>query len=694
MMKFTTSKAWERLNPYFNLIVMLGISALGFFCLQLLNDPKKLAILGLTSVVSLGAIGVWRWFWFGLALVRSRIYLYWVFARWRRRASRIPVEDLPPVFIIVPTYKEKPWITQQVFGAIAREAKSLVKPTTVVVITTEQEIIDIGEILRAEDPDFKFIRMVPILDPGAGKRKALAVGLRAAASINQSSDAIVALMDGDAVIGEGALRKCLPFFLMFPKMGALTTDEMACVVQNNLGSYLFAEWLHIRFSQRHLYMSSHSLSHKLLCLTGRFSLFRSEAALEPSFADLMENDNLNDWLWGKFKFLSGDDKSTWYWVLRRGYDLLYIPDVMVYTIETLSGSAAERAYQNMRRWFGNMLRNGNRALALGPNKTGWFIWYCLLDQRLSIWTSLIVPGLLLVYLFQANWVAVGTLFSWLLFTRPLMLIIMFWGRESYVKIIHLPILLLAQWSGSAIKVWTQMNMAQQKWSNRGDQSRAVGGSAWKRRIKSSSSRFLLLSQVFSFGIVLLCLLQIVNPMRDLSELWWHSQVVAKSPATEITEIDAIDKGIVPNDDKDDSVKLQNLINSLPSQGRIQIDLPIGEIDLLKPVEINRSDTTIKGQGVGRTILQARFGKQVGEAAILIRPKASKSKALVKNVRLRNFTLLQLLPDLANAPDGIVLDHVEQAEIKNLDLDRSGRRSLIRRQTQNITVEYVSLSDRP
>lgn len=688
MTKSTNSKAWEKLTLYFNWMLMLGISGLGFFSLQLLNDPEKLAILGLSSLVTLGMIGAWRWFWLVLAFVRSRIYLHWVFASWRRRANRIPAEELPALAIIAPTFKEKPWITQQVFRAIASEAKTLTQPVTLVIVTTEPEIEAIGEILKIEDPDGKFIKLVSLLDPGGGKRLALANGLRALARENLPENSIVALMDGDSVISPGTFRKCLPFFEMFPRVGALTTDEMPVVV----GSYLFSEWLHVRFCQRHVYMCSHSLSRKVLCLTGRFSFYRAEAALDPSFADLLENDNLNDWLWGEFKFLSGDDKSTWYWMLRKGYDLLYIPDVMVYTIETISGSFADRAYQNMRRWFGNMLRNGNRAIALGPNKTGWFIWYCLLDQRISIWTALIAPSLLLIYILQGNWTAAAIISAWILFTRPLVLIAFFWGRESQLKPIHLPILLLSQWSSSVIKVWTQMNLAQQKWSNRGNQSRAVGGSVWKRRIKTGSSRFLLISQVFTYLVALLCLLQILNPMRDLSELWWRSHVVAQAPTAQI--IQATDRGILPNDGKDDSVQLQNLINRLPSQGRIQIDLPIGEIDLLQPVQINRSDTTIKGQGVGRTILQAHFGKQKGEAAILIRPKASKPKAKVKNVQLRNFTLLQIFADLANAPDGIVLDHVEQTQIKNLDLNRSGRRSLIRRQTQNITVEYVSLRDRP
>ncbi|NJR66450.1 MAG: glycosyltransferase family 2 protein [Leptolyngbyaceae cyanobacterium CRU_2_3] len=152
----------------------------------------------------------------------------------------------------------------------------------------------------------------------------------------------------------------------------MTTDELPLVT----GSYVFSEWFHLRQAQRHYHMCSVSLSRKVTCLTGRFSLFRAETALDSTFADQLEIDTLNDWLWGNFKFLSGDDKSTWYWLLKRGYDMIYVPDVAIYSIEAVSGSLLRRAYQNMRRWYGNMLRNSGRAIALGPkNPAGLCGWY-------------------------------------------------------------------------------------------------------------------------------------------------------------------------------------------------------------------------------------------------------------------------------------------------------------------------------
>ncbi len=145
--EFADSKPPQRPSFYLNVIMMLGVSALGFIGLTVFSNPQQVALLGWSSLLVLGFIGSWRWLWFGLAFVRSRIYLDLVFARRRRRANTIAIDDLPSVCIVVVTFKEKPWITERVFRAIALEAKSLTKPTTVVIVTEEQELINIREIL-------------------------------------------------------------------------------------------------------------------------------------------------------------------------------------------------------------------------------------------------------------------------------------------------------------------------------------------------------------------------------------------------------------------------------------------------------------------------------------------------------------------------------------------------------------------
>ena len=664
------------------LLAYLNIVALGFMGLHWLNNPDDLAAISLSGLVTIGIIGTWRWSWWGLQILRSRIYLYLVFPRWRKRASQIPPEDLPPICFLVSTYQEKPWITQRVFEAIAKEAKNLAHPITLLVTaSSDEENAAIRLALESVDPDLSSIRLIQMVQTGEGKRKAMADALRELARQNLPADTVLALMDGDSEITPGTLTKCLPFFRMFPKMAALTTDELPIV----RGSYLFSEWFHLRFSQRHYQMCSVSLSRKLMCLTGRFSLFSARCALSPSFAEQLEKDTLDDWLWGRFKFLSGDDKSTWFWLLKRGYDMIYVPDVAVYSIETISGSLFDRVYQNMRRWYGNMLRNSDRAIALGPGKNGWFMWWCLIDQRISFWTTLLTPSFLLINLLQGQWLGVGLIGCWVLLTRPLVLIVIFLGRKSHLKLIHLPILIISQWSAALVKIWTQMNLAQQKWKNRGNQNISIAGSTWVRLTKMGTSQFLLLAQMFSFVIILLTLTNILNPVEDLARLWWDNQVNALSPPEQI--IQAIDKGIFPSDGQDDSASLQAIINNLPTEGKVQINLPMGEIDLSKPLEINRSNTIIQGQGIRRTILQANFNSQVGEAAILVRPSTT---SIVKDIRLSGFTLMRDRTQREGKTiNGIVLEKVVQAKLNNLDLRQSEGRSVILRQTQEVEMEYIA-----
>ncbi|MFT7221768.1 MAG: glycosyltransferase Alg8 [Candidatus Azotimanducaceae bacterium] len=43
---------------------------------------------------------------------------------------------------------------------------------------------------------------------------------------------------------------------------------------------------------------------------------------------MLEADHLEHWLWGNFRFLSGDDKSTWYYMLTQDAKMLYVPDAL------------------------------------------------------------------------------------------------------------------------------------------------------------------------------------------------------------------------------------------------------------------------------------------------------------------------------------------------------------------------------
>ncbi len=667
-------------------IGMVLISAFGLFSLIILRDPLQLAAVGLSGVVGMGVVGLWRWSWFVIQVIRSRLFMHVVFPRWRRRADEIAVEDLPHMCFMIPTYKEKVWVNELVYRAIAHEARTLARPITILVNGSSlEENAGIRQILEEADPGLKHIQLYELTQKD-GKRKAMADGLRMLRTLGLPEDTIVALMDGDTELCPGTLRKCLPFFKLFPKLGALTTDETPIVK----GSYVFSEWFHLRFAQRHYQMCSMSLSRKVLCLTGRFSLFHSRAAFDTQFINQLENDALDDWLWGRFKFLSGDDKSTWFSLLRWRYEMIYVPDAMVNSLETHTGSVLKRARSNMQRWFGNMLRSNGRAVGLGPHIVGWFPWWCLVDQRISMWTSLITPGLLLISLLQGNLLFAGIILSWVCFSRPLMLMIIFLGRSSDLKPIHFPILVATQWSSSVIKVWNQMNMAQQSWQNRGIQKMSATTTGWARNVQIIIARFLLLCQMLAFFVALFWWwFGILTPFQDVQS--WNINRKSDPPAVVTQTINAVEEGIFPNDFKDDSVKLQALINSLPETEKVKINLPVGEIDLFQPLEINRSHLMIRGQDAERTILQSHFKTSPEETFIVVRPFEQIDSSL-EDIQLRGFTLRPVSsssnPQQGSQMHGILFDRVSNASVKDVNLATQGH-PVILNQTQDVTVEYVT-----
>jgi glycosyltransferase Alg8 len=247
-----------------------------------------------------------------------------------------------------------------------------------------------------------------------------------------------------------------------PEVSAITTNEDGWVK----GPRWFAEWISLRFGLRHRQMCSVSLSGKLLCLTGRFSVFRASVATDPTFLRQIERDSIHHWLWDSFDMLSGDDKSTWHWLAARGCRMLYAPDAMVRTLEVVQGSAVARALANIRRWSGNSLRHSWRALKLGPRKLGWFCWYSLLDQRVAIWTVLAGPMFALLALSGGHVQIAGGYLLWVMLSRFAHSAISWWhGRR--LSAYYIPLQIVSDWVIALTKVWILFHPAKQAWLNRG-----------------------------------------------------------------------------------------------------------------------------------------------------------------------------------------------------------------------------------
>jgi len=416
-------------------------------------------------LIALGPIAVWRYGWWMLHVLRAIVYARCVFPPLRRRADELWASGWRPpvVHFVMTTFKEKPEVTRAVLASIFDECRSCAAPSNIIIGTGDSADERVIEAFCAEVENAP-AKVTLVRQTQPGKRIAIGLALRALSRHGVAPEDVVVLMDGDSILCPGVVEKCAPLFALRPQLGAVTTNEAAIVN----GPRWMQTWLELRFAQRRIAMQSHSLSRKVLTLTGRLSVYRAPLVVEEEFIRMVEADYLDHWLWGRFRFLSGDDKSTWYTLLRRGLEMLYVPDAAAVTVENVESQPWERAKQNLLRWSGNMLRNGSRALALGPRRCGWFIWWCVLDQRLAIAASLAGPALALMLSLADGFAVLAAYLIWVLLTRTIASLVIALYAKRFSPLF--PILLFAnQVAGACVKVYLLFRMSKQRWANRGDQ---------------------------------------------------------------------------------------------------------------------------------------------------------------------------------------------------------------------------------
>ncbi|MGV6859700.1 MAG: glycosyltransferase [bacterium] len=428
-----------------------------------------------TLIIGLGIIGLWRWGWWSVHLVRSLIYRFIRFPAMRRKADQLWATGWrpPEVVYMMTTYKEDKDITRAVVQSIVDETRAIGVHGRLYIGTGDPFDEDVIDEFFQNLQGGVNLEVIYVRQLGKGKRGAIGTVLRAMSRHGLHPDSPVVFMDGDSILEKDCLVRCVPFFETMPEISALTTNEQAIV----WGPGWIQTWLDMRFGQRHLGMMSHALSRKVITLTGRMSVIRAREVLKREFIEIIEADSLNNWLWGNFGFLSGDDKSTWYDLLRNGAQMTYVPDAMSTTVEIIEGNGIDRMKSNLIRWSGNMLRNGSRAIALGPRRVGLFIWWCLVDQRLSIWTVLIGPILTLYAMIFVSPSALIVYLVWLLFTRLAASLVI--GLYAHRFSIGFPfILYFSQILNAAIKAYIWFRLPKQAWTNRGNK----GTSTEKSRV--------------------------------------------------------------------------------------------------------------------------------------------------------------------------------------------------------------------
>jgi glycosyltransferase Alg8 len=457
--------------------------------------PHSMVVAASGSLLTLGLIGLWRYSWAAFNITRAAFYLRFAFPALRRRATRVYNERrrIDHAYFLVTTYKIAPEISARVYRSIFEAACNSPGGATIVASIVDDAdarlIQHLYEIARRNHPAARSAVSLKIDKiAGTGKRDALARSLRSIAGLNPGRNDIVLLVDGDSCVPPNVVERSLPFFTD-PKVGAITTDERS----ETKGGRLFRDWFELRFAQRHVMMSSMSLSGRVLTLTGRMSIFRASLATDSSFVEQVRNDFIDHWRLGRVQFLTGDDKSTWFWLLRRGYKMLYIPDLCTLSIETQPHSGfAHSAVVLMMRWFGNMLRTNGRALDLPVSRIGFFTKWSILDQVVSIWTTIAGPlSIILSAIFVTAWV-LPFYVAWVLLTRYLYcsVIMSFRGRSFPVTY---PILLYSsQIGGALIKSYVLFRLDRQKWTRQSSSSsRNSGARRWNSKAVGSVAMHVL-----------------------------------------------------------------------------------------------------------------------------------------------------------------------------------------------------------
>ena len=465
-------------------------------------------------ILVVGTLALWRYTWGALHFVRSLVYRHYTFPRLRARAEA-NIENLMPshMYLLITSFRIEAVTSVKVFGAAVREAIECGVPTTIVASIVEMaDEFMVKEIFRSQNPP-EHVTLQIVRIPGTGKRDGLAQGFRAISRDLPNPDAVVAVIDGDSILEQGLIRKCAPFFKMFPNLGALTTDE-ECEVK---GSKIIREWHHLRFAQRQVLMCSVALSNKVLTLTGRMSMFRADIITNPSFIDDVQNDSIDHWRLGKFKFLTGDDKSSWYWVLRHGYDMMYVPDCVVQTVEHPPSPYFFKATTTlMFRWFGNMLRTNGRAMWLGPHRIGFFPWWCILDQRISMWTALAGPVFAMMLVIKHSILFLPIYLAWIGITRWVMSLMLLTSRP--VLSWYYPFLIYYnQVWGSAIKTYVFFRLDRQSWTRQKTKLIRDG-------MTPGQYRFVQASSTFTYGVamtVFVALVGVLSGVMAMPTLWWH-----------------------------------------------------------------------------------------------------------------------------------------------------------------------------
>jgi len=505
----------KKKSLYFFIIYVLVVIIYAFLLPAYLFDPYQQKLIFIIAIV-----GIWRYTWFVLNISRAYIYKNHKFKR-IRQAEEEGGEELDPehLFLLITTFRISTSVTVKVYREAIKDAIRSGYDVTIIasIVEMSEERLVRKIFLNLQPPEN--IKLVITRIKGTGKRDALAAGYRVVANtpINLARS-VVAVIDGDSIISEGLLRKCSRLFGLDPELGGLTTDEDAQLPTKpqTLHEHIYDQWYKMRFAQRNISMSSISLSDRILTLTGRMSMMRANIVAEKDFIGTVQLDHIKHWRLGTFGFLTGDDKSSLYSIMKDGWKMLYVPDVMVNTVEELvNDNFFKGSLELMTRWFGNQYRTNSRQLNITNARSvvQTYPWYAMIDQRITRWTT---PYGFFIALFGAISWGAYVFFAyiwWILLTRLLMIFLYRMSREN----IHpsWPFLLYYnQLIGSFVKIYIWNHLYKQGWTRQKTKAKAAADRyiEWYYVVSSNG---MLAVELLVFVIIINILVQLLT----FNDIW-------------------------------------------------------------------------------------------------------------------------------------------------------------------------------
>lgn len=450
-------------------------------------------------ILLIGALGIWRYGNATVHYLRGMYFLHWRFPQLRKKVEAMGDAALPShVFMVVTSFRIPTHTTFKVYQSVFQEVQRMPVPCTVIVSIVEKgDERFIKDIMAREVVDRDDIDLVIVRARGTGKRDGLAHAFRALSRRMPMEDAVVGVVDGDTMLLPHCVERAVKLFAVLPTVGGLTTNEF-CEVE---GGSLVSHWHTMRFVQRHINMCSMALSKRVLTLTGRLSFFRATVMTNPEFIQDVEADYLQHWRLGRFRFLTGDDKSSWFSLMRAGWDTFYVPDSNTLTVEHPPDSNFFRATrQLMYRWYGNSLRQNFRATSLlGLHRLGFFTMYVLYDQRVSMWTCLfgLSASVTAALFFGVEYLWIYLF--WVLISRSFVTLL-FFASQHPVHPVYPFVLYYNQIVGSVMKVYSMFHMDQQSWTRQ--KTTLPGGENTDAVLNKWSSKAMLLSSfAIFFGVI-------------------------------------------------------------------------------------------------------------------------------------------------------------------------------------------------